>query len=218
VIITWRSTGRQRMSKCLTAHYNAPRVVKCTGNPWVFSAIPIPVPTKTHTRVMGTGFFTGQFSYTLTQPIPVPMVGNPWVCREIVMLFQNKKKIYTMDPSLSSSSSPSTSGRTVIAVMLRWSDGHRHVVGWWWWLGGWLGVREQAVVVVGCEGAGCGGGRVVVVEGEGAGCGVEWWGGCGCCGCWWGGCGPRLVSLVAPRRIWVAAERLWNILCESQKK
>jgi hypothetical protein len=26
------------------------------------------------------------------------------------------------------------------------------------------------------------------------------------------------VSLVAPRRIRVAAERLWNILCESEKK
>jgi hypothetical protein len=48
---------------------------------------------RTHTRAMGTGFFMGQFFCTLTQPIPVPVAGNPWVCREIVMLFQNNKMI-----------------------------------------------------------------------------------------------------------------------------
>jgi hypothetical protein len=62
-------------------------VVKCTGNPWVISAIPIPIPIKTHTHGTGMGFFTGQFFCTLTQPIPVPVAGNPRVCGEIAMAF-----------------------------------------------------------------------------------------------------------------------------------
>jgi hypothetical protein len=63
------------------------QLVKYTGNPWVFLAIPIPILTKTHTRGTGTGFFMGQFFRTLTQPIPIPVAGNPQVCREIVMPF-----------------------------------------------------------------------------------------------------------------------------------
>jgi hypothetical protein len=64
-----------------------PWLVKCTGNPWVFLAIPIPIPSKTYTHATGTGFFMGQFFCTLTQPIPVPVADNPRVCREIVMPF-----------------------------------------------------------------------------------------------------------------------------------
>jgi hypothetical protein len=61
-------------------------VVKCKGNPWVFSA----VPAKTRTCATGTGFFMGQFFCTHTQPVPVPVTGNPQVCNKIVMPFQNK--------------------------------------------------------------------------------------------------------------------------------
>jgi len=49
------------------------------GNPWVFLAVPIPIPTKTHTHTIGMGFFMSQKFCTHTQPIPIPMAGNPWV-------------------------------------------------------------------------------------------------------------------------------------------
>ena len=54
-------------------------LVFCMGNPWVFLAVPIPIPTETHTHTMGMGFSMGQNFCTHTQPIPIPMAGNPWV-------------------------------------------------------------------------------------------------------------------------------------------
>jgi hypothetical protein len=60
------------------------QLVKCTGNPWVFLAVPIPIPTKTYTHAMGMGFFMGQVFCTCTQPIPIPIAGNPRVCNKIV--------------------------------------------------------------------------------------------------------------------------------------
>ena len=35
------------------------QLVICTGNPWVILAVPIPLPTKTHTRAVGTGNYHG---------------------------------------------------------------------------------------------------------------------------------------------------------------
>jgi len=68
---------------------------------------------------MGTGFLAGQINLTWGIPVPVPMAGYPQVCGKMA------QKIYTIYDKLipshpssnSSSSSPSTSGRTVTAVM-----------------------------------------------------------------------------------------------------
>jgi hypothetical protein len=54
-------------------------LVHGTGNPWVKSALPVSLPMKTCTRATGTGFFTGLYFRTLTQPVPVPVASNPQV-------------------------------------------------------------------------------------------------------------------------------------------
>jgi hypothetical protein len=48
-------------------------IVKCTGNPWVFSAIPVPVPAKTHTH--GTVRVSSWVSFFVPIPNPYPY---PW--------------------------------------------------------------------------------------------------------------------------------------------
>jgi hypothetical protein len=44
-------------------------LVFCTGNPWVFSAVPIsvPIPAETHTCTCGVGFLVGQIFLTHTR-------------------------------------------------------------------------------------------------------------------------------------------------------
>jgi hypothetical protein len=48
------------------------QIVKCMGNPWVFSAVPVPVPAKTCTHARGTGVFMGQFFVPIPNSYPCP--------------------------------------------------------------------------------------------------------------------------------------------------
>ena len=91
------------------------RVVNCTGNPRVFFAVPLPLPTKTRTLIKGMGFMVGFQDCTQGYKIPVRVTGYPWVTTKKY----NKSLIYMLaiasQPSASASSSPSISGCTVIA-------------------------------------------------------------------------------------------------------
>ena len=50
-----------------------------TGNLWVFLALPIPLPRKTHTCGAGMGIPAGQTFLTPGIPLPIPVAGNLWV-------------------------------------------------------------------------------------------------------------------------------------------
>jgi len=63
------------------------------GNPWVFLAVPIPLPVETHTCAKGTGIFAGQIIIPEGIPVPVPMAGDPWVHNKLVGKFIGLQKL-----------------------------------------------------------------------------------------------------------------------------
>jgi hypothetical protein len=54
-------------------------LVNGRGNLWVFFSVPLPLPTRPLPMVRGAGFLRGTNFKNPTQPIPIPLVGYPWV-------------------------------------------------------------------------------------------------------------------------------------------
>ena len=60
-----------------------------TGNPWVLLMVPVPLPVETRTHSGGTGICAGYLIYTPGIPVPVPVMGYPWVYNYLISTFLN---------------------------------------------------------------------------------------------------------------------------------